>query len=139
MESMIIISGIWIAILPYMKWNKVGRKISLFHLITGLYTCISIIGYMINDELFSYIWVQVAYIIMCILLMLDIIEKLKEPKVGMRVLAIATSILGLILSIVVFLVDSKEISSAIIMIAGSMIILSIPFYRVNSCSIKSKK
>lgn len=139
MESMIIISGIWIAILPYMKWNKVGRKISLFHLITGLYTCISIIGYMINDELFSYIWVQVAYIIMCILLMLDIIEKLKEPKVGMSVLAIATSILGLILSIVVFLVDSKEISSAIIMIAGSMIILSIPFYRVNSCSIKSKK
>lgn len=139
MESMIIISGIWIAILPYMKWNKVGRKISLFHLITGLYTCISIIGYMINDELFSYIWVQVAYIIMCILLMLDIIEKLKEPKVGMSVLAIATSILGLILSIVVFLVDSKEISSAIIMIAGSLIILSIPFYRVNSCSIKSKK
>ena len=94
METMIIISGIWIAILPYMKWNKVGSKLTLFHLITGLFTCISIMGYMINKELFSYIWVQVAYIIMNILLVLEIIVKLKEPKVAMDVLAIVTSILG---------------------------------------------
>lgn len=139
MEIMIIISGIWISMLPYMKWSKAGRKISLFHLITGVYTCISIIGYMINGELFSYIWVQVAYIIMCILLVIEIIEKLKEPKVAINILAIATSILGLILSIVVFLVDSKEISSAIVMVVGSMLILSIPFYKVNFGSIKSEK
>ena len=132
MENMIIISGIWIAILPYMKWNKVGDKISLFHLITGLYTCISVIGYMVNDELFSYIWIQAAYIMMCVLLVLEIIIKLKEPKAVLDVLAIVTSILGLVLSVFVFLVDSKEISSSIMIIAGLMVILSVPFYRVSS-------
>ena len=139
MENIIIFAGIWIAILPYMKWSKIGRKLSFFHLAAGLYTCISIIVYMIDDVLFSYIWVQVAYIMMCILLIVEIIIKLKKPKTALDILAIVTSILGLIISVVVFCIDSREISSAIIIVVGSMIILSIPFYRLGTQSVKSEK
>lgn len=139
MEKIIIIAGIWIAILPYMKWNKIGRKLSFFHLVAGLYTCISIIVYMIDDVLFSYIWVQVAYMMICILLIAEIIIKLKKQKAALDVLAIVTSILGLIISVFVFCIDSREIGSAIIIVVGSMIILSIPFYELGTRSVKSEK
>ena len=76
---------------------------------------------------------------MCILLGIEIIIKFKEPKVISGVLAIATSILGLVLSVIAFLCNTKEISSAIIMVVSSMIILSIPFYRIKSRTIKSEK
>ena len=138
MEYMIIICGIWTAMLPYMKWNESERRNSLCYLIAGLYTCISIVGYIINDQIFSYLWVQIAYFIMCIPLVLEIIARLKEQKAALDVLAIATSLLGLMLSGFIFLTDFTEISSAIIMVAGSMIILSIPFYRVVCCT-KSEK
>ncbi len=139
MEYMIIITGIWIAILPYMKWSRMGRGLSLLHIVTGVFTCISIIIHMINDVIFSYIWVQASYIIVCILLILEIITKFKGRKAALDVLAIATAILGLILSIFVFLVDPKEISSSIIMVVGPMIVLSIPFNGVQDKSIESKK
>lgn len=139
MENIIIIAGIWTAILPCMKWNKIGRKLSFFHLVAGLYTCISIIVYRMDDVLFSYIWVQVAYMMMCILLIVEIIIKLKKQKAALDVLAIVTSILGSIISVVVFCIDSREISSAIIIVVGSMIILSIPFYELGTQSVKSEK
>ena len=139
MENIIIIAGIWTAILPCTKWNKIGKKLSLFHLVAGLYTCISIIVYMMDDVLFSYIWVQVAYMMMCILLIVEIIIKLKKQKAALDVLAIVTSILGSIISVVVFCIDSREISSAIIIVVGSMIILSIPFYELGTQSVKSEK
>ena len=139
MENIIIIAGIWTAISPCMKWNKIGKKLSLFHLVAGLYTCISIIVYMMDDVLFSYIWVQVAYMMMCILLIVEIIIKLKKQKAALDVLAIVTSILGSIISVVVFCIDSREISSAIIIVVGSMIILSIPFYELGTQSVKSEK
>ena len=139
MENIIIFAGIWIVILPQMKWNDFGKKISSFHLVTGLYTCISTCAYMINNEMFKYIWIQLAYIMMSILLVLEIAIKLKKQKVALDVLAMLTAILGLILSVFVFSADPKEISSSIIMIVGSMIILSIPFYKVASLSVKSGK
>lgn len=139
MNYMIIMAGIWIAILPYMKWNECGKKNSLSHLVIGLYMCSSIVAYMINKEIFSYIWVQVAYVILCILLVFEIIIKLKKQYVILDIIAVITSIIGLILSIVVFLAGPMEISSAIIMVTSSMIILSIPFYKIGVKSIRDEK
>lgn len=139
MENIIIFAGIWIIILPLMKWNDFGKKITFFHLITGVYTCFSICAYKINSEMFKYVWIQLAYIMMSILLVLEIVMKLQKQKVALDVLAMLTAILGLILSVFVFYADPKEISSSIVMIVGSMIILSIPFYKVASLSVKSGK
>ncbi|MDY6329347.1 MAG: hypothetical protein SPL51_07655 [Lachnospiraceae bacterium] len=139
MNYMIIMAGIWIAILPYVKWSDIGKKLSFLHTVIGLYTCSSIIAYIINSEVFGYIWVQIAYGLICILLVIEIIIKVKRQAVILDIIAVVTSIVGLILSIVVFLAEPMEISSAIIMVTSPMIILSIPFYKIGVKNIKIEK
>lgn len=36
MNYMIIMAGIWIAILPYVKWSDIGKKLSFLHTVFGL-------------------------------------------------------------------------------------------------------
>lgn len=40
MEGMMIIAGIWVAILPKMKWTSMGEKLGLLHFIIGIYVCV---------------------------------------------------------------------------------------------------
>jgi len=138
MEFIIFITGIWIAMLPYMKWSKMGDKRTIFHLIVGVYTCISMTLYWINDSLFGYMWIRIAYIMMCCLLLYEIFIKVKGQKAIIDILAIVTSVLGIILSAYIFVLDLNEIGSSIIMVVGSMIILSISFHTVKE-EITNKK
>lgn len=130
MNYVFFLTGIWVSILPYMSWNKDEKKFSMLHIIIGLYTCLSAILNWINDTLFSCAWIQIAYIFLCILEILEIIKKFKSQRAILDTLAIVTAVVGLVLSFFVFLIDYSAVDSSILMIVGAMIILSVPFNRI---------
>lgn len=131
MEPMLIIAGIWMAILPKMKWTSMGKKLSLLYFIIGIYVCIIGILSKIQNIMPSDIFFKIAFIGVVILEILTIIKKLREEKTIIDLLAIFTGIIALIFAVSIFIIDTREIWSPILMMTGSLIILSITY--VNIC------
>ncbi len=129
MEGMMIIAGIWVAILPKMKWTSMGEKVSLLHFIIGIYICaigiLSKIEYIISGDIFH----KIAFLAAIILEMLTIIKKLRKERTIIDSLAVFTGILILALAISIYVIDTKEIWSSIVMIVGALLILSISYMK----------
>lgn len=132
MEGMMIIAGIWVAILPIMKWTSMGGKLSLPHYIIGIYVCVMGILSKIENIMPNEIFLKIAFIAVVILEMLSIIKKLRrKERTIVDLLAVLTGIIILVFAISVFVIDTKEIWSSIVMAAGSLIILSISYMKKN--------
>lgn len=129
MEGMVIISGIWIVILPKMNWTSMGEKVSLLHFIIGIYICaigiLSKIGYIIPGDIFHII----AFVAVIILEIITIIIKLRKERTIIGLLVVFTGIIALALAILVYVIDTKEIWSSIVMIVGALIMMSISYIK----------
>lgn len=130
MEPMLIIAGIWMAILPKMKWTSMGKKLSLLYFIIGIYVCIIGILSKMQNILPSDIIFKIAFSGVVILEILTIIRRLREEKTIVDLLAIITGIIALIIAVSIFIIDTREIWSPILMMTGSLIILSITYVNI---------
>lgn len=131
MEGMMIIAGIWVAILPKMKWTSMGEKLGLLHFIIGIYVCVIGVLSKIQDIMPDGIFLKIAFADVVILEMLTIIKKLRKERNAVDLLAVLIGIIILAFAISVFVIDTKEIWSSIVMVVGSLIILSISYMKKN--------
>ena len=129
MEGMMIIAGIWVAILPKMKWTSMGEKFGLLHFIIGIYVCVIGVLSKIEDIMPDGFFIKIAFAAVVILELLTIIKKLRKERTVVGLLAVLTGIIILAFAISVFVIDTKEIWSSIVMVVGSLIILSISYMK----------
>lgn len=127
---MLIISGLWIAILPKMKWYSIElKKLNIAYYCIGIYisllgVLLSIIGVKINDEL-----LVLALTASILLVISTIILKFKCEKNIIDILAIVSSVVLLICAISVTIIEIDE--SAITMITGALLLLSISYKSIS--------
>ncbi|MGN0316433.1 MAG: hypothetical protein ACI4E1_00685 [Lachnospira sp.] len=74
MNFVVFLAGIWVAILPYMKWNNCERLFSIVHIFVGINISISSILSFYFDTAFGLIFIVVAYILLCFLEIAEIIR-----------------------------------------------------------------
>lgn len=137
MDAMLIIAGIWMAILPKMKWTSMGKKLSLLYFTIGIYVCIIGVLSKIDNIMLSNIFLKIAFVGVAILEIITIIKKLKKDKTIVDLLAIITGFIALTFAVSIFIIDTREIWSPILMMTGSLIVLSISY--VNICKTKQDK
>lgn len=130
---MLVISGLWIAILPKMAWCSIElKKLNIAYYCIGIY--ISLLGVLlrmidmkINDDLLVLALTTSILLVIC-----TIILKLKGEKNIIDILAIVTSVVLLICAITVAIIEIDE--TAITMITGALLLLSISYKSVSkSC------
>lgn len=138
MEGMVIIAGIWVTILPKMKWTSMGKKLDLLYFIIGIYVCAAGILSKINYIMPNGILLRIAFAAVVILQVLTIIKKLKKEKTTVNLLAIITGIIISAFAIVILITDTKEIWSSIVMVTGSLIILSVSYMKKNKEEVYQK-
>ncbi|WP_165878527.1 hypothetical protein [Natranaerovirga pectinivora] len=130
MNIMLVFSGIWIAILPKMKWYSIElKKLNIAYYCIGIYTALlgillSVIDVKISDEL-----LVLALTASILLQICTIILKLKGENNIIDILAIISSVALLIGAIAVAIIEIDE--SAIIMITGALLLLSISYKSVS--------
>lgn len=130
MDAMLIIAGIWMAILPKMKWTSMGKKLSLLYFTIGIYVCIIGVLSKIDNIMLSNIFLKIAFVGVAILEIITIIKKLKKDKTIVDLLAIITGFIALIFAVSIFIIDTREIWSPILMMTGSLIVLSISYVNI---------
>lgn len=133
MNIMLVFSGIWIAILPKMKWYSIElKKLNIAYYCIGIYisllgVLLSMIDVKINDEL-----LVLALTASILLTICTIILKFKGEKNIIDILAIVSSVVLLICAILVAIIEIEE--SAIMMITGALLLLSISYKSISkSC------
>lgn len=127
MEGMMIIAGIWVAILPKMKWTSMGERLSLLHFIIGIYICVIGVLSKIEGIMLSGIFIKIAFAAVVLLEMLTIIKKLRKERTVIDMLAVLTGVIISAFAISIFVIDTKEVWSSIAMAAGALIILSVSY------------
>lgn len=127
MEGMMIIAGIWVAILPKMKWTSMGERLSLLHFIIGIYICVIGVLSKIESITLSGIFIKIAFAAVVLLEMLTIIKKLRKERTVIDMLAVLTGVIISAFAISIFVIDTKEVWSSIAMAAGALIILSVSY------------
>lgn len=128
---MIILVGLWIAMLPYMEWvnaYRINRKLCL---ISGIYVCC--VG--VLDKL--HLWydytpwlILLGFILSVVCLVHYIVVKIRSPKSCVDILSILIGCGFLVMGIAVVLLDVKDSGPFITSNVGAMIILSIPWYKI---------
>lgn len=132
MNSILIFSGIWIAILPKMDWYSVEiKKLNIAYYFIGVYTLLlgilsNIIDANIKDGLFIILLSAVILLQIC-----TIILRVKGEKNTIDILAIVTSIILLILATSLALREIKELQWTIAIITGALLLLSVSFNKLN--------
>ncbi|MCR1950477.1 hypothetical protein NSA50_05290 [Clostridium sp. DSM 100503] len=132
MNSILIFSGIWIAILPKMNWYSVEiKKLNIAYYFIGVYTLIlgilsNMIDVNIKDGLFIILLSAVIVLEIC-----TIILRVKGEKNTIDILAIVTSIILLILATSLALIEIKELQWAIAIIIGALLLLSVSFKKLD--------
>lgn len=128
---MIILAGLWIAMLPYMEWvnaYRINRKLCL---ISGIYVCC--IGVLDKVHLwYDYTpWlILLGFILSTICLVHYIVVKIRSPKSCVDILSILIGCGFLVMGIAVVLLDVKDSGPFIASNMGAMIILSILWYKI---------
>lgn len=132
MNSILIFSGIWIAILPKMNWYSVEiKKLNIAYYFIGVYTLIlgilsNMIDVNIKDGLFIILLSVVILLEIC-----TIILRVQGEKNTIDILAIVTSIILLILATSLALIEIKELQWAIAIIIGALLLLSVSFKKLD--------
>lgn len=135
MNTMLVISGIWIAILPRMKWYSLElKKLNIGYYCIGLYIVLlgvlSINEIKIYDEFFV-----LAFISSALLEISTIILRLKGEKNILDIAAIVVSVVLLIGAILIgalsiAIIDIDGLISSITAITGALFLLSISYKSV---------
>ncbi len=130
MNTMLVISGIWIAILPRMKWYSLElKKLNIGYYCIGLYMVLlgllSIIEMKIYDEFFV-----LAFISSALLEISTIILRLKGEKNILDIAAIVVSAVLLIGALSIAIIDIDGLISSITAITGALLLLSISYKSV---------
>lgn len=132
MISILIFSGIWIAILPKMAWYSVEiKKLNIAYYFIGVYTLLlgilsKMIDVNIKDGLFIILLSAVILLEIC-----TIILRVKGEKNTIDILAIITSIILLVLAISLVVKEIKELPWAIAIITGALFLLSVSFKKLD--------
>ena len=133
MNSILIFSGIWIAIiLPKMNCYSVDiKKLNIAYYFIGIYTLLlgilsKMIDVNIKDGLFIILLSAVIILEIC-----TIILRVKSEKNTIDIIAIVTSIILLILAISLVVKEIKELPSAIQIITGALMLLSVSFKKLD--------
>ena len=130
MNTMLVISGLWIAILPKMKWYSLElKKLIIGYYCIGLYIVLlgvlSIIEMKIYDEFFI-----LALISSALLEISTIILRLKGEKNILDLVAIVASVVLLIGALLITIIDIDGLISSIEAITGALFLLSISYKSV---------
>lgn len=140
MNSILIFSGIYIAIiLPKMNYCAAEiKKLNIVYNFIGIYTLLvgilsNMIDMNIKNGLFIILFSAVILLEIC-----TIILRVKGEKNTIDIIAIVTSIILLILAISLVVNDIKELPSAIEIITGALILLSVPFNKLDMNNLKMK-
>ena len=140
MNSILIFSGIYIAIiLPKMNYCAAEiKKLNIVYNFIGFYTLLvgilsNMIDMNIKNGLFIILFSAVILLEIC-----TIILRVKGEKNTIDIIAIVTSIILLILAISLVVNDIKELPSAIEIITGALILLSVPFNKLDMNNLKMK-
>lgn len=128
--TMVVISGLWIAILPKMKWYSIElKKLSIAYHCIGIYTALlglfCRIGVGINDGL----WI-LALTASILLVIFTIKLKLKDEKNSIDILGIFTSVMLVIGATSLAIIELEELTSSFPMITGALLMLSISYSSV---------
>lgn len=127
MDSMIIIAGIWLIILPYMNWSSIGKKMCLLYFVIGMSACLSGILLMTKNIEANSIYLKIVFGAVCILEMLEIVGKLRRKKTIIDTLGVIISTILLTLAVILFIIAPIDVWSSIVMVVGAMIILSVSY------------
>ena len=140
MNSILIFSGIYIAIiLPKMNYCAAEiKKLNIVYNFIGIYTLLvgilsNMIDMNIKNGLFIILFSAVILLEIC-----TIILRVKGEKNTIDIIAIVTSIILLILAISLVVNEIKELPSAIEIITGALILLSVPFNKLDMNNLKMK-
>ena len=133
MNSILIFSGIWIAIIfPKMDCYSADiKKLNIAYYFIGIYTLLlgilsKMIDVNIKDGLFIILLSAVILLEIC-----TIILRVKSEKNTIDIIAIVTSIILLILAISLVVKEIKELPSAIQIITGALMLLSVSFKKLD--------
>jgi len=129
MENMLIFAGIWMLILPKMKWNvlKDKRWVSLYSYILGIYTLIITIILRFSTSKISNNFFILCYILLLILNIILITVKIKTERSILSKLMRLIAYLCICLSLLMLYLDRKEIISSIVCLTAAMIMLWTPY------------
>ena len=135
MDVLLILSGIWIARIPIMKWYSLElKKLNIGYYFIGLYIVLlgvlSINEIKIYDEFFV-----LAFISSALLEISTIILRLKGEKNILDIAAIVVSVVLLIVALLIgalsiAIIDIDGLISSITAITGALMLLSISYKSV---------
>lgn len=135
MNIMLVFSGIWIAMLPRMKWYSIDiKKLNVAYYCIGIYIALlgallSVLNVKINDEL-----LVLALTASILLQISTIILKIRGGLSTIDIFSIISSAFLLICAISVAIIEVEELTSSITMIAGALLMLSVPYKSISkSC------
>ena len=140
MNSILIFSGIYIAIiLPKMNYCAAEiKKLNIVYNFIGIYTLlVGILSIMIDMNIKNGLFI-ILFSAVILLEICTIILRVKGEKNTIDIIAIVTSIILLILAISLVVNDIKELPSAIEIITGALILLSVPFNKLDMNNLKMK-
>ena len=129
MENMLLIAGIWMIILPKMKWNMIKDKqwIRLYSSVLGIYTLfITMMSYFFTSKI-SHNFFIMCFILLLILNSALVIIKIKSESSNASKLMILFVFICIFLALFILYLDINEIHSSIVILTATMIILSIPY------------
>ncbi len=129
MENMLVIAGIWMIILPKMKWNiiKDSPWIRLYSSFLGIYTLfITIMSYFFTSKI-SHGFFIMCFILLSILNSALVIIKIKSESSTASKLMILLVFICISVALLILYLDINETHSSIIILTATMIILSIPY------------
>ena len=130
MDVLLILSGIWIARIPIMKWYSLElKRLNIGYYCIGLYMVLlgvlSIIEIKIYDEFYV-----LAFIFSALLEISTIILRLKGEKNILDIAAIVVSAVLLIGALSIAIIDIDGLISSITAITGALLLLSISYKSV---------
>lgn len=135
MNTMLVISGIWIAILPRMKWYSLElKKLNIGYYCIGLYMVLLGVLSIIEIKIYDVFFV-LAFIFSALLEISTIILRLKGEKNILDIAAIVVSVVLLIGAILIgalsiAIIDIDGLISSIEAITGALFLLSISYKSV---------
>lgn len=130
MNTMLVISGIWIAILPRMTWYSLElKKLNIGYYCIGLYIVLLGVLSIIEIKIYDVFFV-LAFIFSALLEISTIILRLKGEKNILDIAAIVVSVVLLIGALSIAIIDIDGLISSIAAITGALMLLSISYKSV---------
>ena len=127
MEKMLIFAGVWLMILPRMKWNvlKDEKWISVCSYMVGLYTLIiGMLSWVLALKIYPIFFV-IALSLVAVLNIIFIVFKLKADKYAISKMISVGGVIFVCILLLIAMIDIEEVASSIMGLTAVLIVLSI--------------